>query len=235
MPGSYHDGRALTRRAALARFALVAGGVASTRLLTAANAVAAPPAGLGTARHQVFAALVESYDRQPGSIVDSRGRDLARELESRYGAAASTWRTWVDVLLDALEVAPDDGSFIRLSIAQRRATLRSWFMASEPQDALMFQPRVGDENDPRDVRVSNLRMLAVMQEALAAIPPEELELDSVTGLPHYAPPAGQPRAITEGEPVGTTVRLCRQLRCDCYRLLVSFFTDVRDVRDEAFA
>ena len=229
------DSFTLTRRAALARFALVAGGVASSRLVAAASAVAAPAQGFTAARAATFKSLVGAYDRQAGSIVDSRGRDLVAQLKARYDAADVGYRRWVDALLDGLEAAPDGAEFSALSVADRRTALRAWWSASESADSLMFTPRPGDSPSNGDVRVQLSRLVIEFKAAAAAMPTDAKELAPEDWLPRYRPASGPPVPITDGEPLGTTVRVRRQLRVDAYRLVGGLFLDdSRLLSDEAF-
>ena len=213
------------RRAAIARFAGFVNGVAP---------VSSSLEGLGEDRLQTFSALVEAYDGQPNSAVQTKGRDLAGELSRRYQKSGDAYHRWIEMLLDAVEHAPSVGRFSALSLLDRRATLRSWFSSQEPADKLMTASRPGDEHEPDSIQASYERMLESMQGVVAKLPREALLLDARTGLPHYQPPVGSPVAITERDPMGTLTRVLRHLRWSAHGLLASFFNEdgVHNHQDE---
>jgi hypothetical protein len=139
-----------TRRTALARFACLAGVGLSSDLLRAASAAALPLPGFTTGRKKVFSARVATYDRQPGSLVNSTGRDLVAEQARRYASADPSLRAFADALLDALDVAPSAGTFSELSVTQRRTALTAWWSSRDPRDRAMDVRRSGDALEPSD-------------------------------------------------------------------------------------
>lgn len=223
----------LTRRAVLGRFAIVAGGLVAGPLVTAANA-AVSPAGFGRDRQRVFVAVAETFDRIPGSVVDLRRRDLVGEMTSRYETSHPSYQQWVDALLDGIEYGDEQEPFSGLSVEKRRERFRRWRYTPEAADRLMLRYRPSDKEEPGDVRASYKLATEQMRAFVATLPPESLEPERPEDLlPAFAePPTGEPEPITEGEPLGTEVRIRRQLRADSYQLVGSFFFSDRDLFDE---
>jgi len=216
---------AITRRAALTRFAALVAGMAagSWSVASSAQATAVPAAGFTLRRQQIFDALVQVYDGH-GPIA-AAGRDLGGEMANRYGKADPEYKTWIEALLDAVDSAPAGVPFADLPVADRRQTVHEWIHQSEPDDAILYRPRPSDARLPTDLRASNsiqVRAIATIRDAL---PPGALDLDPGTGLPKHKFPRPSMPTVPTGSAVSTPVRLRRYLCHSSYVLVASFFVD----------
>ncbi len=217
----------MTRRAALTRFAVLAGGVATSTMLPASLAQAAPAQGFTPQRRAVFAAMAEAFDGL--GPIKTAGRDLTNEMARRYTAGSAPYRAWVDSLLDAFDSAPPSLRFHAQSTSQRRRQLREWSTASEPADALMRRPRPGDTTGPKSLAARNEMIAAQARSTLAAIPEQDRKPDPKTALLPNAPATPPVRAASDGkDALGTPVRMRRYLYHSAYMLLASFCIEDMD-------
>jgi hypothetical protein len=223
----------VTRRAALTRFAALAAGVAAAGLMPM-SAQAAVVGGFDGRRRAIFRALVETCDGK--GPIRAAGRDLPAEMVGRYADRDVDYGSWVDAVLDALDVAADGARFSTRAVKARRDLMRSWIDATEPADKLLHRPRPSDAREPRGLVASNQMNLEASKRFMASLPADAKELDPLTGLPRYQPPTPSWPQISDGlGPTGTPVRLRRQLAHSSYVLVASFFNDdTRYLTVEAF-
>jgi hypothetical protein len=217
----------MTRRAALARFAVLAGGVTTSAMLPASLVHAAPAQGFTAQRRAVFATLAEAFDGL--GPITTAGHDLTSEMARRYSAGTDGYRVRVDALLDAVDSAPQGLRFHAQSTSDRRRQVRTWSTATEPADALMQRPRPGDTSGPTSLKARNEAIAAQVRTAWAAIPEADRKPDPTTALLPDAPatPPGPPSTDGKG-PLGTPVRMGRYLYYSSYMLLASFFIEDMD-------
>lgn len=235
-------GDGVTRREALVRFALMAGGAAfmgnsasalagSLPGVSAAGvAGAAAPsvaAGFNARRRKVFQALLECFDgRSP--IAVTAGRDLAAEMVERYATKGEQFGQYVDALLDAVDSAPEGTRFADQGLIARQATLLEWRAAHDSNDDLRFQGRrPSDSEGPTDIRERNEWMAAKIKKHMATLSPEDMEIDPKTLMPRIvgrAPTPPMPKVPTCG-PIGTPVLLRRSLERSSYLMLAGLFVD----------
>ncbi|MEA2167827.1 MAG: hypothetical protein QOF76_1127 [Solirubrobacteraceae bacterium] len=157
-----------TRRAALARFAVV----------TTAGwlGVSAPrAAALGSRHAATLRALGETYGV----------RDPVRALHRMVDRRGDRFRDWATLVLDALEHAPARGHFSHLTPAQRQAELRAWWTLPDATDRLLFVPRAADALAPQGLAAANAHALKRIhaQQANAAYRPPRPHVPGATGGP----------------------------------------------------
>lgn len=223
----------LTRRAALARFARLVAGAAAVGFVPM-SAEAAVVGGFDERRRTIFRALAETCDGK--GPIKTAGRDMAGDMARRYAQRDSDYGVWVDAVLDAVEVADRGARFSERGVKARRALIRSWIDATEPADKLLERARPNDVNEPRSLKASNEMNLEACKRFMAWLPEDAKTLDPATGLPRYQPPVPAWPEISDGlGPVGTPVRLRRQLAHSSYILVASLFSeDTRTMTVEAF-
>lgn len=223
----------VTRRAALARFAALAAGVAAAGFVPM-SAQAAVVGGFDDRRRAIFRALTETCDGK--GPIQTAGRDMAADMAGRYAQREPEYGEWVDAVLDAVDVAADGARFCERGVKARRSLMRSWIDATEPADRLLDRPRPNDAKEPRSLRASNQMNLDACKRFMASLPADAKTLDPLTGLPRYQPPTPAWPQISDGlGPLGTPVRLRRQLAHSSYILVASFFSeDTRTMTVEAF-
>jgi hypothetical protein len=216
------DSGGTTRRVALARFALAIGGlgIAGSEV---ANAAPLVQGALTTRRSAIFGALIGAFDGH--DLIKPGSRDLVLEMQARYAASTDDYRAWVDVLLDAVDVAPAGARFADRNLKDKQATIRSWLLAIEPDDATLRVVRPTDAALPSDLRASNAVVAQWIDGVRNSLPAEALGLDPQTLLPAYAPPVTTATALPTGTPISSPVRLRRCLYHGAYVLLASFFID----------
>jgi hypothetical protein len=210
----------ITRRAALTRFAAVAGGVATSTLAPTSLAHASPVAGFNARRRGVFEALAEAMNGW--GPIDVSGRELAAQMADRWAGASNGYREWTDSLLDAVDSAPAGARFSEQGLSARRRELHRWSTATEPADKLLYRPRPSDSTGSKTLAARNEEGLAQIRRAWEAIPESKRRPDPHTALLPNAPttPPGPPITDEKG-PVGTPVRLRRYLYHSAYMLLAS--------------
>lgn len=215
------DSDGVTRRAALTRFAALAGGLAAGSLAPSAVAGAAVAGGFDKRRRRVFAALAEAFDGQ--GQIKTAARDMVGEMARRYADGSDAYRTWVDSFLDAVDSAPSGLRLSALDAKTRKQTLKKWSRATEPADALMQRAPNATASEPSSLVASNQRMAKRIADIRASIAPDVLRPDPKTGLPTFAPVVPPQHPITDGRgPLETPVRMRRYLYHTSYVLLASF-------------
>lgn len=222
-----------TRREALTRFAVVAGGVASSSLIAGTPAYALTSGELTPARQQIFESIADAFSDQ--SSVEMSRAALVNAMTTRYASSDPSYRQWVDSVLDIVDTTPSGARFRARGRAERRRLLKAWSRQSESADTLLTTTR---DHAPRQSFSSGVFTVAAeIQAAGARLDDVQRRPDPVTALLPDAPPAASVPPIADGKGAyGTPVRMHRFVYQSTYSVLASaIVSDERDFPTDVFA